>query len=84
MLLCVPHFTTCMLAPGFEKIKLGPARAFFFFLKKKREREYELGVKYKSPYLVQKDLSHCWLSAFIRFTLGLTMQKKKFRFLGNM
>lgn len=55
MLLCVPCFTTCTLAPAFEKINLGQQEY------KKKRRENELEVKYKCPYLVQKDSSRCQL-----------------------
>lgn len=72
MLLLVPCFTTCVLAPAFEKINLGQQE----YLKKKRERN-ELEMKYKCPYLVQKDSSRCQRSVFVRFTLDLTVQKKK-------
>lgn len=41
-------------------------------------------MKYKCPYLVQKNSSLCRLSVFVRFLLDLTMQKEKFKLLETL
>lgn len=80
MLLYVPWFRTCTLAAEFEGMNLSQQQ----FEEKKRKKENELEVKYRCPYLVQKNSSLCRLSVFVRFLLDLTMQKKIFKLLETL